>query len=107
MTSRSLRPTRPARSASPIRNGTARSWSAAGFTQVAIDAVEVPFRFGADADEAWDFAQGIGIVRGLLEGVDADTEARALDALRATMQARATADGVVFDSRTWMLRGVR
>jgi SAM-dependent methyltransferase len=79
----------------------------AGFTRVEIDAVEVPFRFGADADEAWDFVQGIRIVRGLLEDIDADTEARALDALRATMQARETADGVVFDSRAWMVRGVR
>ncbi len=79
----------------------------AGFTRVGIDAVEVPFRFGADADEAWDFAQGIRIVQGLLEDVDADTGARALDALRATMRARETADGVVFDSRTWLVRGVR
>jgi SAM-dependent methyltransferase len=80
---------------------------AAGFAQVAFDDVAVPFSFGADADAAFEFARGIGFVRGLLDDLDDDQRAEGLDALRAAIDARDAGAGVVFDSRIWVITAVR
>jgi SAM-dependent methyltransferase len=80
---------------------------AAGFSKVELEDVAVPFSFGTDLDGAFDFAQQIGIMRGLLDDLDGDQRARALDALRAAIVAHDTSEGVVFDSRVWMITGVR
>ena len=80
---------------------------AAGFGQVAFDDVAAPFAFGADADAAFEFARGIGFVRGLLDDLDEAQRAQALDGLRAVMDARDSGAGVVFDSRIWVITAVR
>jgi len=79
----------------------------AGFGQVSFDDVSVPFSFGADAAEAFDFAQGIGIVKGLLDDLDEVQRAQALDSLRAVIDARDAGGGVAFDSRVWVISAVR
>ncbi len=79
----------------------------AGFANVSFSEVEVPFRLGADADDAFAFARNIGPVRGLLEGLDADDTARALDELRATVDAHDTVDGVFFGSAAWIIHAAR
>lgn len=79
----------------------------AGYSGVAVEGVELPFWFGPDADDAFAFARGIGLVRGLLEGLDPGDEARALDALLATITAHDTVDGVVFGSRVWIVTAFR
>ena len=79
----------------------------AGFGQVSFDDVSVPFSFGADGDEAFDFAQGIGIVKGLLDDLDDAKRAEALDSLRTVIDARDAGDGVAFDSRVWVISAVR
>jgi SAM-dependent methyltransferase len=79
----------------------------AGFDGVELEAVESPFWFGADPDDAFEFAREIGPVRGLLDGLDADDTARALDALRATIEAHDSDRGVVFESRTWIITAFR
>jgi SAM-dependent methyltransferase len=80
---------------------------AAGFGRVAFDDVEVPFRFGPDADAAFEFGRGIGFVREMIDSLDDDQRAEALDALRAVMDARDAGAGVVFDSRIWVITAVR
>lgn len=79
----------------------------AGFGQVSFDDVSAPCSFGADADEAFDFARGIGIVKGLLDDLDGERRAQALDALRARMDAHDAGAGVEFDSRVWVIRAFR
>jgi SAM-dependent methyltransferase len=79
----------------------------AGFEQIGFEDVQVPFEFGADADDAFSFAREIGMVRALLQELDADAAAGALDELRATMVEHDSSAGVLFDSRAWLISGVR
>ena len=79
----------------------------AGFAELAFDSVDEPFVFGVDGDDAYDFVSRIGVVRGLLEGVDDEDRARALEQLRVTMQRHDTGDGVRFDSAVWLITARR
>lgn len=58
--------------------------------------------FGADADDAHAFA--LGLLGWMLEGLDEDRRAQALAALRATVTAHSTGDGVVYNSGAWLIR---
>ena len=62
---------------------------------------------GADADDAVEYARDINMVRTLLEELDADERARALDSLRETMAAHDTGSGVVLDSHAWVVTALR
>jgi SAM-dependent methyltransferase len=77
----------------------------AGFTRIEIDPVQAPMWFGADADDAHGFA--LGLLGWMLEGLDEDRRARALDALLATVTAHSSADGVVYNSGAWLIRAQR
>jgi hypothetical protein len=74
---------------------------------VEIDGFAAPFWMGADADDAFDFVAGIGIVQGLLHGLAVSEQRAALANLRATIEAHDGADGVVFASAPWIIRAVR
>ena len=43
----------------------------------------------------------------MLEGVDATRRAQALDALRCTLAAHETDDGVIYDSAAWIVEATR
>ena len=77
----------------------------AGFTGIEIDPVQAPMWLGADADDAQAFA--LGLLGWMLEGVDEQRRAQAAAALRATVTAHGTADGVVYRSGAWLVRGRR
>jgi SAM-dependent methyltransferase len=77
----------------------------AGFTSIEIDPMQAPMWFGADADDAHTFA--LGLLGWMLEGLDQDRRAQALAALRATVAAHTTADGVVYTSGAWLIRAQR
>jgi len=79
----------------------------AGLRDVEIEALEAPYCAGADADDAFDFIEGVGPVRGLLQDLTPQQQRTALGNLRATMEAHDGADGVVFGSRAWMIRAIR
>jgi hypothetical protein len=49
----------------------------------------------------------LGQLGWLLEGLDEPGRARALDALRATMTAHETAEGVIYGSAAWIIRARR
>jgi SAM-dependent methyltransferase len=77
----------------------------AGFTGTEIDPIQTPMWLGANADDAHAFA--LGLLGWMLEGLDADRRAQALGALRATVAAHTTADGVVYNSGAWLIRAQR
>ncbi|HWC69068.1 MAG TPA: methyltransferase domain-containing protein [Acidimicrobiales bacterium] len=78
--------------------------TAAGFSAVGLAAVEAPMWFGHDADDAQRFV--LGLAGWMLEGLDDAGRARALDALRATVAAHATPEGVLFGSVAWLITAI-
>ena len=72
----------------------------AGFVDVDLMGNEAPIWFGADSADAYQFIAGL--MGWMLEGLDDDGRAVALDALRTTIAAHQTADGVTFASATWI-----
>jgi SAM-dependent methyltransferase len=79
----------------------------AGFEGVDVEAVEEPMWLGADGADAFGFLREMGAIRGLLNGLDEATAARALDTLRETLAAHATAEGVLFGSAAWLITARR
>ena len=77
---------------------------ASGWHHLGIEPLDEPVWLGANADEAWTFVRGFGIVRGLTGGLDDDDRRRALDTLRAVIARFATADGVMLGSAAWLVR---
>jgi SAM-dependent methyltransferase len=77
----------------------------AGFTGIDIDPMQAPMWLGGDADDAHAFA--LGLLGWMLEGLDENRRDQALGALRATVTAHATADGVTYNSGTWLTRAQR
>ena len=79
----------------------------AGFVGVDVEAVEEPIWLGADGADAFGFLRSMGVTRGLLNDLDEATAARALDTLRETLAAHATAEGVLFGSAAWLITARR
>jgi SAM-dependent methyltransferase len=79
--------------------------STAGFVDVDIEGVSAGMWFGANADDAYHFI--LGLLGWMLEGLDDDGRARALDALRSTMAAHETDVGVVYESSAWLVMARR
>jgi SAM-dependent methyltransferase len=79
----------------------------AGWSDVQLDDVQVPYDYGADPTTAAQHASEIGVLRALLEDLDDAQRARAMDALTTVMAERATSEGVRLDSRAWVVRAVR
>ena len=79
----------------------------AGFESIGFTSIEEPVWFGADAEAAYDFVGGIGIVKGLSDGLDDDARAAAHDRLRAALRAHETPEGVRFDSSVWLISATR
>jgi SAM-dependent methyltransferase len=77
---------------------------AAGFTALEFDGVAAPMWWGSDAADAYGFA--LGQLGWMLHGLDDDGRDRALAALRTTMHAHLTPDGVQFDSAAWIIRAI-
>ena len=75
----------------------------AGFTDVAFAPSEQRVDFGTDANDAYGFVSGMKVIDMLLEGLDEDTRAEALNNLRATLAAHETPDGVLFSSASWVV----
>jgi SAM-dependent methyltransferase len=79
----------------------------AGFTDVALDDRREPMWFGADADAAFAFVSSLGVARGILGGLDDGGRTRALEALRGSITAHETAEGVLYRSAAWIVTAVR
>jgi SAM-dependent methyltransferase len=81
--------------------------AAAGFADVGFTDVHEPVFYGRDTRAARDAVLSLWSARDLLAGLDAETTARVDQRLRATLAAHDTGDGVLFDSRAWIVTAVR
>lgn len=79
----------------------------AGFAAVAVEGFDEPVCFGPDADRAYALVSTQKLARDLLDGLDAAARRRALDDLRAVLEAHATPDGVLFGSACWVITAER
>ena len=80
---------------------------AAGFAAIDLTEVDEPIELGTDAEDAYDFFSGVGIVKGLLDGVDEARRAEGLEHLRAAFKRAETADGVLLGTSAWLITATR
>jgi SAM-dependent methyltransferase len=80
---------------------------AAGFVEVGITDVCEPVYYGPDATAALDLVRDMKHFRDELARLDAAEAQRALARLRQTLAAHETAEGVLFDSRAWLVTARR
>jgi SAM-dependent methyltransferase len=81
--------------------------SASGFVDIAFEPRNAPYYAGTDADHAYAFLSTLGFTRFATQDLDDADRVRAFDALRATIDAHATSDGVVYDSACWLVTARR
>jgi len=77
----------------------------AGFSDVELQAQRAPMWFGHDADDAYQLVSGL--LAWMLDGLDDTSRAGALDALRNTIAAHETRDGVLYESAAWIIAARR
>lgn len=82
-----------------------RVLGAAGWADVALDGVEQPMYFGADASSATGFVGGL--LDWMVSDLDDHRRRAALDELHTVMADHETADGVAFRSATWIVTARR
>jgi hypothetical protein len=70
-----------------------------------LEAMSERMWFGNDADDAHRFV--LGLMGWMLEGLDDAGRAGAIDALRTTMAAHETSEGVFFESAAWIVQATR
>jgi SAM-dependent methyltransferase len=77
--------------------------SAAGFDHLDITPVVAPLRLGDDATDAVSFLAGTGIARTLLDGIDASTAQRVLEAVGEALRPYETPAGTLLDGAAWLV----
>lgn len=82
-----------------------RLLAASGFADPQLDGLERPMWFGDAPEDAQRFI--LGVSGWMLDGLDDSGRARALDNLRASLEARHTDQGVRYDSATWLVTAER
>lgn len=79
----------------------------AGFDDVDVSEVAESIRLGENATDAVDFWQGTGTARLLLDDVDAETERRAIDAVRGALRPHEGPEGIWLGSAAWLVSATR
>jgi SAM-dependent methyltransferase len=79
----------------------------AGFADVELAPVDADMQLGDSADDAFSFIRTMGVTRGLTQDLDEDLRQRALDALRASVEAHATTEGVRAAGAAWQITARR
>ncbi|HEU5138106.1 MAG TPA: methyltransferase domain-containing protein [Steroidobacteraceae bacterium] len=74
-----------------------------GFVEVAFTDVHEPVYYGPDVDTAYHIIRSFRNTKDFLGRLDADAASRALGQLRRMLTDRLTGDGVLFDSRAWIV----
>ncbi|WP_376703528.1 class I SAM-dependent methyltransferase [Mesorhizobium sp. ISC25] len=85
---------------------TAEILRASGFVSIDFAEVHEPVFYGLDVDVAYDALLGLQLVKDPLARAAVDVDA-ALRRLRDLLDAHLTADGVLFDSRAWIITAFR
>ena len=80
---------------------------AAGFTGVGFAESHEPVYYGPDTASAYDLVRDFKTVKDLLANQEAAAAEGALASLRETLAAHLTSDGVLFDSRAWIVAARR
>jgi SAM-dependent methyltransferase len=81
--------------------------TAAGFTDVAFTDVREPVYYGPDITAAYDATLRLKHVEELLVELGPDRDEQARKRLRVLLAAHETGDGVLFDSRAWIVTARR
>lgn len=81
--------------------------SAAGFADVEFTSLHEPAYYGPDPDTAVDAVLRLRYARNLLASLDPATAKTTVDRLHATLATNHTGNGVVFDSRAWIITAHR
>ena len=81
--------------------------AAAGFVEVGFADVREPVHYGPDVGVAFDLVRDMKTTRDVLARLDAVSAERALARLRETLIAHETSEGVLFDSRAWIVTARR
>ena len=84
-----------------------RTLADAGFEEVELSDVREPIFYGADSSEALEFVRAFQSTRAALAAMSPADAGQALERLRRTLDEHRTSDGVVFDSRAWVITGRR
>jgi SAM-dependent methyltransferase len=77
--------------------------TAASFVEIGFEDVHVPVYYGPDPPTAFDLVRDLMMTKDLIAGLDSAATERALSRLRDTLSAHHTGDGVLFDSRSWIV----
>ena len=80
---------------------------AAGFDDIDLTGMSRPMFHGPTADAAFANVAGLGFIASTLRSLDDTERTRALQALRASIDAHTTDDGVRYDSAMWIVTGRR
>jgi SAM-dependent methyltransferase len=80
---------------------------AAGFADIAFTDVREPVYYGPDVLAALNWVRGFTSTSEALKRLDPAAAAQALERLRDALAARATANGISFDSRAWLVTARR
>jgi SAM-dependent methyltransferase len=79
----------------------------AGFEDTRINEIAERVFLGDNAADATEFLRGTGMARLLFEGVDAETERKAVDAVRGVLEAHEAPEGVWLGSAAWLVSARR
>jgi hypothetical protein len=79
----------------------------AGYASIAFVPIEGPMQLGRDAEDAWEYLQGIGLYRGLTEGLGETDKADAIANVKQLISDHTTSAGVMVESASWSITAVR
>ena len=79
----------------------------AGFESIAFVPIEVPMQLGRDAEDAWEYLRGMGLYRGLTEGLGETDKADAIANVKKLISDHTTSTGVIAESGSWSITAVR
>jgi ubiquinone/menaquinone biosynthesis C-methylase UbiE len=79
----------------------------AGFSDVGFIDVNEPVYYGPDVNTAFDIICSFQHTKDILATLDAEAAERALEQLREMLAKHTTQDGVLFDSRSWIITARR
>jgi hypothetical protein len=84
-----------------------RLLTGAGYTEVELEAVDAPIFLGTDSADAWVFCRGMGIFRGLTDGLDDADRQQAIANLQQLLADKDTPEGVLLEGASWIITARR
>jgi SAM-dependent methyltransferase len=81
--------------------------TAASFSDITLEERREPIWFGRTVDDAYRFVRGLPPNRSLLQGLPERPRARALERLRAGIEAHWSDDGILYPSAMWIISARR